>query len=94
MEEKKENRMIKFTTDDGNEIDLYAIADTKLNGRNYILVTDNESGMEANAYILKELASDSKEVAYALVDDKTELDAIGEIFNELLDDVDIVEDVD
>ena len=94
MEEKKENRMIKFTTDDGNEIDLYAIADTKLNGRNYILVTDNESEMEANAYILKELASDSKEVAYALVDDKTELDAIGEIFNELLDDVDIVEDVD
>lgn len=94
MEEKKENRLIKFTTDDGKEVDLYAIADTKLNGKNYILVSDSESDMEANAYILKELASDSKEVAYALVDDKDELDAIGDIFNELLDDVDIVDDVD
>ena len=94
MEEKKENRLIKFKTDEGNEIDLFAIADTKLNGRNYILVSDSESDMEANAYILKELASDSKEVAYALVDDKQELEAIGEIFNELLDDIDIVDDVD
>lgn len=94
MEDKQENRLIKFTTDDGKVIDLYAIADTKLNGKNYILVTDSEDDMEANAYILKELASDSKEVAYALVDDKTELDAVGEIFNELLDDVDIVDDVD
>lgn len=91
---EKEDKLIKFKTDDGREIDLYAIADTKLNGRNYVLVTDSENDMEANAYILKELASDSKEVAYALVDDKTELDAVGEIFNELLDDVDIIDDVD
>ncbi|MBR4341712.1 MAG: DUF1292 domain-containing protein [Lachnospiraceae bacterium] len=86
--------MIKFTTDDGIEIDLYAIADTKLNGKNYILVSDSEDDMEANAYILKELASDNKEVAYDLVVDEKELNAVGEIFNELLEDVDIVEDVD
>jgi uncharacterized protein YrzB (UPF0473 family) len=94
MEENKDAKLIKFTTDDGNIINLYAIADTKLNGKNYILVTDSEDDMETNAYILKELASDNKEVAYALVDDKKELDAVGEIFNELLDDVDIVDDVD
>lgn len=94
MEENKDAKLIKFTTDDGNVINLYAIADTKLNGKNYILVTDSEDEMESNAYILKELASDNKEVAYALVDDKKELDAVGEIFNELLDDVDIVDDVD
>ena len=50
--------------------------------------------MEANAYILKELASDNKEVAYDLVTNEKELNAVGEIFNELLDDVDIVDDVD
>ncbi len=94
MEDKKESRMIKFTTDEGIEINLYAIADTKLNGKNYILVSDSEDDAEANAYILKELASDSKEVAYDLVTDERELNAVGEIFNELLDDVDIVEDVD
>lgn len=93
MEEKQENKKIKFTTDEGVEIDLFAIADTKLNGKNYILVTDSEDDMEANAYILKELASDSKEVAYALVDDEIEMNAVGEIFNELLDDVDIIEDI-
>ena len=94
MEEKNENRMIKFTTDEGAEINLYAIAETKLNGRNYILVSDSENDMEANAYILKELASDNKEVAYDLVVDEKELNAVGDIFNELLDDIDIVEDVD
>ena len=90
----EENKKIKFTTDEGVEIELYAIADTKLNGKNYILVSDKEDGMEANAYILKELASDSKEVAYALVDNEVEMNAVGEIFNELLDDVDIIEDAD
>ena len=92
MDEKKESRSIKFTTDEGVELDLFVVADTKLNGKNYILVTDTEDGDEANAYILKELASDSKEVAYDLVDDDKELLAVGEIFNELLDDVDIVEE--
>ena len=92
MEEKKESRSIKFTTDEGVELDLFVVADTKLNGKNYLLVTDSEDGGEANAYILKELASDSKEVAYDLVDDEKELLAVGEIFNELLDDVDIVEE--
>ena len=93
MEEKKDSRSIKFTTDEGAEIDLFVVAETKFNGKNYLLVTDNESDMETNAYILKELASDSKEVAYDLVTNDKELNAVGEIFNELLDDVDIVEDV-
>ena len=64
MEEKKDSRSIKFTTDEGAELDLFVVAETKFNGKNYLLVTDNESDMETNAYILKELASDSKEVAY------------------------------
>ena len=90
---KKENGMIKFTTDEGAVLDLYVIAETKLNGKNYLLVSDSEDDEEANACILKELASDSKEVAYDIVDDDKELNAVGEIFNELLDDVDIVDDV-
>lgn len=92
MDEKKESRSIKFTTDEGVELDLFVVADTKLNGKNYLLVTDTEDSDEANAYILKELASDSKEVAYDLVDDDKELLAVGEVFNELLDDVDIIEE--
>ena len=90
MEEN--NNLIKFTTDEGAVINLYIIADTKLNGKNYLLVSDSENDEEANAYILKEMASDNKEVAYDLVVDEKELNAVGEVFNELLDDVDIIED--
>lgn len=87
--EKKENK-IKFTLDDGITIDLYPVADTQLNGINYVLVADSESD-ESNAYILKEVQSTDNELAYELVDDDVELNAVGDIFNELLDDVDIVE---
>jgi len=92
MEEKKDNRLIKFITDDGLELELFVVSETKLNGKNYLLVTDTGDSEETNAYILKELASDNKEVAYDLVDNDVELAALGEIFNELLDDVDIVDD--
>lgn len=87
--DESNNRKIQVTTDDGITIDLYPVADTKLNGINYVLVADSESD-DGNAYILKEVKTDENEVAYELVDEETELNAVGDIFNELLDDVDIV----
>ncbi len=89
MDNKEKDTKIKFTLDDGISIDLYPVADTKLNGVNYVLVADSESG-ESNAFILKEVHSTDNELAYELVDDDVELNAVGDIFNELLDDVDIV----
>lgn len=87
----EQNNKIKVKTDDGFEIELFPVADTKLNGVNYVLVSDSESD-EANAYILKEVSTNDDEVTYELVNEETELNAVGDIFNELLDDVDIVED--
>lgn len=87
--DESNSKKIQVTTDDGITIDLYPVADTKLNGINYVLVADSESD-DGNAYILKEVKTDENEVAYELVNEETELNAVGDIFNELLDDVDIV----
>lgn len=89
--DKDDIKKIQVTTDDGVTIDLYPVAETKLNGINYVLVADSESD-DGNAFILKEVETNDNEIAYELVDEETELNAIGDVFNELLEDVDIVEE--
>ena len=90
MEEK-----IIFIDDEDNEIEMYVIEETRINGVNYILVTDDDGGdEEADAYILKDISDDGDEEAvYEIVDDETEIDYIGKIFSELLEDIEVtVED--
>ena len=53
-----------------------------------MLVTDKE---EEEAYILKDSSDPSEEEAlYTMVEDEKELSLIGKIFEELLDDVELV----
>ena len=68
MEEK-----IVLTDDEGNEVEMYVVEETRINNVNYILVT--EEGDE--------------EAIYEMVEDDSELDYIGRIFSELLEDIDI-----
>lgn len=86
MEEK-----IVFIDDDGNEIEMFVIEETRINNVNYILVTEgDDESEEAEAYILKDIADDEDEEAvYELVEDESEIDYIGKIFSELLEDIDI-----
>lgn len=85
MEEK-----IVFKDEDDNEIELYVIEETRINNVNYILVTEDDEDEEATAYILKDISNDEAEEAiYEMVDDESELDYIGRIFSELLDDIDL-----
>lgn len=46
---------INFVTDDNEEVEFYIIEETRVNGYNYILVTDSqdEDDEEAEAYIFK-----------------------------------------
>lgn len=84
MEEK-----IVFVDDDGNEIEMFVVEETRINNVNYILVTDDESD-EATAYILKDISNDEDEEAvYEMVEDDSEIQYIGRIFSELLEDIDI-----
>ena len=82
---------IVFTTEDNEEVSLYIIEQTRINGINYLLVTESdEDDEEAEAFILKDTSSDSDaEAVYEFVEDDTELESVGRIFGELLEDIDI-----
>ncbi len=81
---------IQFVTDDNEVVDFYILEETRINGINYILVTDSEDDEEAEAYILKDTSSEkSIEASYEFVEDDNELSAVGKVFEELLEDIDL-----
>ena len=79
MEEK-----IVLTDDEGNEVEMYVVEETRINNVNYILVTEEGDEEEEIAHILND-----EEAIYEMVEDDSELDYIGRIFSELLEDIDI-----
>ncbi|BCN31715.1 DUF1292 domain-containing protein [Anaeromicropila herbilytica] len=84
-----EQEKLIFTTEDNEEIEFYVLEQTKLNGINYILVTDRDDD-EAEALILKDISQEEDEDAiYDIVEDDNELKLIAKIFEETLDDIDI-----
>ena len=86
MEEKKITLV-----DEDQTIEFYVVEETKLNGRNYLLVTDAEEDDEdGDCYILKDMSAEADaEALYEFVEDEEELEGLMKIFEELLDDVDI-----
>lgn len=79
---------IKFTfTDSGDVVDFFVLEQTRINGFDYILVTDQEDG-DAEAFILKDLSgAEDKEAIYEIVEDEKELEAVAAIFDEILEDI-------
>ena len=75
---------ITFVTDDGGKEEFYVEEQTRINGVNYILVSDSKDD-EANAYILKDISTDA-EAEYVVVEDDTEFDAVSGVFASMLDD--------
>lgn len=83
---------ITFMTDDNTEEVFFIIDETRVNGTNYLLVTDtqDEEDEEAVAYILKDTSSETDtEAVYEFVEDDAELESVGKIFEAMLEDVDI-----
>ena len=77
---------IRFETEDG-PAEFYVLEETRVNGRNYLLVTDSEED-EAQAYILKDISESSEaEAVYEIVEEEAELESVSRIFSELLEDV-------
>ena len=59
MEEK-----IVLTDDEGNEVEMYVVEETRINNVNYLLVTEDEGDEEeAEAYILKDISKEEDEEA-------------------------------
>ena len=77
---------IIFTAEDGTKEEFYIEEQTRINGVNYLLVSDSMND-EANAYILKELPSAQEEESeYMMVDDEVEFEAVSGVFSQMLDD--------
>lgn len=88
MENKIDNT-VSFFTDDGEEVVFHVLEETKLNGVCYLLVTEGED--EEEAYILKDISkAEDSEAIYDIVEDEKELELIASIFEELIEDVDII----
>lgn len=84
---------ITFMMDNNETVDFYVMEETRISGVNYLLVTDspNEEDEEADAFILKDTSKPGDEEAlYEFVEDNAELEAVGKVFSELLEDIDLV----
>ena len=82
---------ITFVPDGGEAVDFYELEQTTIGGVNYILVTDAEENEEGEAYILKDMSdSDAEERVYSMVEDDTEFDAVSAVFENILEDIDLI----
>lgn len=80
---------LKFELEDGATVDFFVEEQTKVNGVNYLLVTDSQDE-EAEAYILKDISAAEDDMAeYVIVEDDVELLALSKVFQEMLEDTEI-----
>lgn len=80
---------ISFAGNNGDSIEFFVLEKTTLGGVDYMLVTESEDE-DADAYVLKDVSkTEDAEGIYEIVDDEKELQAIGQVFQSLLDDIDI-----
>lgn len=78
---------IMFNVAGEDPVAFYVLEQTTVAGINYILVTDTEEG-DGEALILKDVSErDAEEAVYDIVSDDKELNAVAQIFENLLDDV-------
>lgn len=84
---------IIFETDEEGSVEFFVLEETRVNGVNYLLVTesdDEDNDEDGEAYILKDTsAAEDAEAVYEMVDADDELECISKIFAELLEDVDL-----
>ncbi len=79
----KQGEQMVFTNDLGEEEVFYVQAATVLGGVHYILVTETED-LAGEAYIMKQSEETEEEITFDMVDDEDELDALADVFEELI----------
>lgn len=86
-----QDKKVMLTTEDGENVEFSVLEETKINGINYLMVTDcDEQDEEGECYILKDLSkAEDTQALYEFVEDDNELDYLFKIFSELLDDLDV-----
>lgn len=86
-----EEKMITLETEDGDCVDFYVLEETRINGMNYLLVTDSEEDdEEGECYILKDKSrAEDADAIYEFVEDDNEMEYLFKIFTELMEDMDV-----
>ena len=79
----KQGEQMVFTNDLGEEEVFYVQAATVLGGVHYILVTETED-LAGDAYIMKQSEETEEEITFDMVDDEDELDALADVFEEMI----------
>lgn len=88
MEEKNDKKITLYA--DGDSVDFYVLEETRINGMNYLLVTDSDEEEDGECYVLKDVSRDDEEEAvYEFVENEAEMDYMFRIFTELLGDEDV-----
>ena len=83
--------IIIFTTEDGDEVKFHVVEETRINGTDYLLVLDDIEDEEQEALILKDVSVDGDaEAVYEIVEDEKELKAVADLFGEILEDTEFV----
>ncbi len=83
--------IIIFTTEDGDEVKFHVIEETRINGTDYLLVLDDIEDEEQEALILKDVSAEGEaEAIYEIVEDEKELKAVADLFGEILEDTEFV----
>ena len=90
MEENQELRTVPFVTEDGEQVEMYVLEETTLQGIHYILVTEDlsDDSEEAVVMIMKEEKQSDEDEFALYVEDENELQAVAKVFAELMEDVD------
>ncbi|MBO5227434.1 MAG: DUF1292 domain-containing protein [Lachnospiraceae bacterium] len=71
------------------EVTFYIVEETKINGYNYLLVTEEDDVEgESEAYILKDTSkAEDADAVYEFVEDDEELEIVSDVFAKMLDDI-------
>ena len=79
---------LEFVTDDGDSVALFVLEETRINGKNYILVSETDD-YESEMYIMRDDSDESSsEANYVEVSDDVELEAVAKVFEELMSEDD------
>lgn len=74
----------------GEIVDFYVLEETRINGMNYLLVTDSEEDEDGECYILKDVSeAEDNEAVYEFVENEDEMDYLYRIFAELMEDMEV-----
>lgn len=77
---------ITLQTDAGESVDFYVLEETRINGMNYLMVTDSGEDEDGECYILKDVSRpEDSDAMYEFVENDDELEYLFKIFTELLD---------